>query len=142
MDYDVHIANCVAESTVVLTYENTEDKLLEVELVVPTRAESIISKIQVQIRDRIIETLIQEKQKAKEKYEDAVAGGHSAAFAELVGENKDRIFKLMLGNVQPADQIVVRISLVEQLNIVEGAFHYSFPLGFKDLLTYILGDTG
>jgi hypothetical protein len=41
----------------------------------------LVSKIIAQIDDRVIEAIIQEKESAKEKYDDAIASGNTAVYA-------------------------------------------------------------
>ena len=52
----------------------------------PLDAETIFSKLVVTIDDKVIEAKVQEKEKAKEKYDDVIAGGNLGVLAERKSE--------------------------------------------------------
>ena len=75
---------CVVNDSFVLieliqTYKNNTNHSLETEFSFPAEVDSVISKMIIQIEDKTIETKLMAKAKAQEKYEDAIASGHSAA---------------------------------------------------------------
>ncbi len=47
---------------------------------------------------RIVEAKVMEQKKAEEKYEDAIAGGHSALMMNVDKDKKD-MYTLNLGNI-------------------------------------------
>ena len=52
------------------------------------------------INDIVIEAKVLEQEEAKEKYDDAVAGGHSAVMLEENKVDQD-VFKMNIGNILP-----------------------------------------
>ena len=54
--------------------------------------------MKITIGEKIVYGKVMEKEKAEEKYEDAISGGHSAVMAK---ENK-QIISMNIGNVLPA----------------------------------------
>jgi hypothetical protein len=66
----------VIESCLHLTYLNDSDTKIEAVLELPNNPDLVIGKLKIKVGETEIEGLVQEKQRAKEKYEDAVAAGH------------------------------------------------------------------
>lgn len=70
--------------------------------------------------------MIREKEEAKQKYDDAIAGGHAAVIAE---KKKDAI-ALKIGNLLPGESATISLSLLEDLEVVGGAWGYTLPASF------------
>lgn len=92
----------------------------------PINEKSIVTKLAALIGDRLVEASIREKEEGKERYDDAVAGGHTAFFAEN-SEKKQTSMTLKLGNLLPKQQAVINISIIEEVEIFEGAYCYFIP---------------
>ena len=70
---------------------------------------ALVSRLSISIGDdRVIEARVMEKERAEEKYDDAVAAGHGAV---KMTETKGESYELSLGNVQPGQEAVVKIQL-------------------------------
>ena len=78
----VQVTNVIAVIDVVQTYFNDSESPLEVTLMFPIEKDHALGKLTIQIGDTIIEGKIMNKVKAKEKYEDAMSGGHTAVMAQ------------------------------------------------------------
>ena len=77
------LRGALATTNVELKYLNpSETNPLECTYTYPLEKTSFLAKLEVVIDDRIIETKIQDKEKAKERYDDAMASGKAAVFAE------------------------------------------------------------
>ncbi len=84
-----------------LTYVNVgSDSPIECTFEFPLEKTSVISKLVAQIDDRVLEAKVKEKEDAKEQYDDAIAAGNTAVFAERDKKNYDSI-TLTLGNLMP-----------------------------------------
>ena len=75
------VTNVIAVIDIVQTYYNHSENPLEVTLMFPVEKDHTLGKLNIQIGDDIIEGKILNKEKAEEKYEDAVAGGNTAVMA-------------------------------------------------------------
>ena len=58
----------------------------------------------VTLDDKVIESKLLEKEKATEKYEDAIASGNSAF---LMKEDKNKLIELVVGNINPGQKVKV-----------------------------------
>ena len=92
----------------------------------PLAANSLVTRLVAQIGDRIVECSVREKEAAKARYDDAIAGGHAAALAET---KKDAV-SIKLGNLLPGETATITVGLVEDLDVVGGAWAYSVPGAF------------
>ena len=72
------------------------------------------------------------KERAEQNYEDTIAGGHSA-FMMKVDENKNNMYILNLGNIRPGEFASVHIVILQSLQIVEGSYHFAFPMSYLPL---------
>ena len=85
-----------ATTHVELTYVNSiADSPLECTYTLPVDKNTVVSKFEVMIDDRTVNTKVTEKEKAKENYEDAVARGNAAVVAEK--SKKDQVMTVKLG---------------------------------------------
>ena len=66
----------------------------------PIEQSTTITKLMVQIDDRLVEAKIKAKEEAKETYNDAIAAGNTAVYAERSGKQNESV-TLKLGNLLP-----------------------------------------
>src|SRR5690606_23820648 len=66
-----------------------------------------------------------ERGKAREEYDDAIAGGHRAAIAE---EDRPGVFTMRVGNLRPGEEAVVTLTLTGPLPVDDGVAELRFPL--------------
>ena len=90
----------------------------------PIHQEYGISKLVIQVGDNVIEGKILEKQKAQEKYDDAVASGHTAAIAQ---EDAKNMMRLTIGNILPNQEVTVHLQLIHILKVEGGAYCLIVP---------------
>lgn len=79
--------------------------------------------------DRLIEGLVKEKERAREIYEDAIAGGYQAGLLEEKEQQEEKVLRMKLGNIEPGEVIEVEIGIIEQAKVMEGAYAISIPTG-------------
>ena len=74
----------LARFTLVQTYKNTvSDSQIECSLIIPKIDDFVMGKMQIKVGDAdIIEGKVLKREQAKQKYEDAIASGHTAVMAK------------------------------------------------------------
>ena len=77
----------------------------------PIEKDHALGKLTIQIGNTIIEGKIMSKVKAEEKYEDAMAGGHTAVMAQESEEQPDMV-KVKVGNLLPLQEAIVHFQLL------------------------------
>ena len=100
VDTRSELRGSTASTNVELTYVNpSQDSPLECTYVVPIEKNTLLAKFEAVINDRVVETKVMRKERAQERYDDAVAGGNAAVFAKK--SKKDDTMTIKLGNLLP-----------------------------------------
>lgn len=98
VDIKSELRGPIAVSSIELTYVNPHsDNSLECTYVLPLEKTTLLAKFEAIINDRVIETKVMKKEKAQEKYEDAIAAGNAAVLAER--KNDKEVMTVKLGNL-------------------------------------------
>ena len=92
--------NAVGVLNIVQTYINAGEAPLEVTLKFPTEKEYALGRLTIQIGDDLIEGKILKKEKAEQRYEDAIAGRNTAVMAKEDEKDPD-VVKILVGNLLP-----------------------------------------
>ena len=70
-----------------------------------------------------------EKEEAKQKYDDAVASGHTGALVKYDEEVAD-ILTVNLGSIQPAQTVKVEVTMNVVLQASSQFYNFHFPIEF------------
>lgn len=106
-------------------FENAYDENLRVTYRMPLPADGAISGYEFVIGERTIKGAIDKKTQARERFERAVASGHTAALLE---QERADIFTQQIGNIPPREAIVARITIDQRLVwLPEGEWELRFP---------------
>ena len=116
-----------------LKYANDGSNPIEVVFRFPIEESFAVVGLEAEISDRKIKAEVKEKEEAKQMYDDAMASGFSAAFAE---EKSGDIFSISLGNLPPQSEAKLHLKLAGELPIdAEGAVRFSLPAVLKPRYT-------
>ena len=116
-----------------LTYENNTSSPLEVFFRTPVDESYAVVGLEASIDGRKIRAEVQEKQKARKTYQDAISRGRTAAFGE---EKKGDIFSLILGNLPAGEKAVLQLTMVGELAVEpNGAVRFVLPVVLKPRYT-------
>ena len=121
---DVNITGNIADVTVKQVYENTGKKPIEAIYVFPASTRSAVYALTMKIADREIKAQIQEKQKAREQYEQAKQEGKSASLLE---QKRPNVFQMNVANIMPKDIIQVELKYTELLEPENGVYEFVYP---------------
>ncbi|KAK3723609.1 hypothetical protein QZH41_019313, partial [Actinostola sp. cb2023] len=91
-----NIKGFTAEVLAIMEYKNNSDSPIEAIYVFPLDEEAAVCGFQATIDGRTIVAEIQEKQEARDTYDDAISSGHSAFLLEESDESSDIFFRSML----------------------------------------------
>ena len=73
--YTIRAQDSVLKSKLHMTYVNDSDIKIEAVLELPNNTDLVISRVQVKVGNKEVLAQVQEKKKAKERYDDAIAAG-------------------------------------------------------------------
>lgn len=109
---EIDVRGLVASATVTQEYRNEGDEPLQAVYVFPLPPDAAVYDMEIRVGDRVIRSLIQEKEEARRTYDTARAEGRRAA---LVEQERPNVFTASVANLMPGDRIGVRIRYVEAL---------------------------
>ncbi|MEL6177500.1 MAG: VIT domain-containing protein [Myxococcota bacterium] len=109
---EAKVTGTCSEVTITQRYRNRESVDVEAVYVFPLEESAAVCGFGAQVGDRRIEGRVEEREKAFETYDDAMAEGHGAM---LLDQERPNIFTASVGNLKPGQTIEVWVRYVAQL---------------------------
>ena len=135
-DAALEVRGLVVSATVTQQYVNSTTAPLEAVYVFPLPHDAAVYDMEIHIGNRVIRSVIREREEAKRIYNAAKAQGQRAA---LVEEERPNVFTTSVTNIMPGDHIDVRLRYVEPLRWTDGTVRLTFPMVVGP--RYIAGQT-
>ena len=128
---EAHIHNSIANIKYSQTYTNTnKDNSIECIYKFPCDPYFSVTGMHIKLDDKEIDAVIMEKEEAKEKYDDAIAAGHTAAKINY-DENIPDIIELAIGALMPEKTVTIDVHMVAKCDVIMyGYFSFIFPVNF------------
>src|SRR6478735_8725244 len=89
---------------------------MRVTYTLPFPADAAVSGFRFSVGDRPIEGTIDKKQRARERFEEALANGQTAAIVE---QERTSLFTQEIGNVPPGVTVVCEVEIDQKLRWLE-----------------------
>ncbi|MEQ9639545.1 MAG: marine proteobacterial sortase target protein [Alphaproteobacteria bacterium] len=124
-DVEITVSGVVARTTVRQRFHNPTDQWVEGVYVFPLPERGAVDTLRMQIGDRFIEGRIEERQKARQQYEQAMREGKRASLLE---QERPNLFTNSVANIGPDETVVVEIHYQERLVPDDGRFAVRFPM--------------
>ena len=121
---DVSIAGVIADVRVTQVYKNDGKRPIEAIYVFPASTRAAVYAMKMTIGDRVITAEIQEREKARQNYEEAKQQGKSASLLE---QERPNVFQMNVANIMPGDKIKVEMNYTELLVPVSGIYEFDYP---------------
>ncbi|MBP8926091.1 MAG: hypothetical protein KBG75_09555, partial [Pseudomonadales bacterium] len=109
---DVHGSGAAARVTVRQKYINVEHSPVEAVYSFPLEEGSAVCELIVECGGRRLSGKIEEREKAFEQYDEAMANGNGAFLAD---QDRPNIFTLSVGNLLPGQEAIVSLVYVTEL---------------------------
>lgn len=122
---DVNIIGFVADVTVTQHYKNDGDVPLEAIYLFPGSVHGAVYAMSMDVGQRRIRGVVQEKQQARETYQQAISEGKTSSLLE---QNEFKFFQTKVGNILPGDDIRVELRYTETLIADAGVYRFRFPM--------------
>ncbi|WIM87033.1 VIT domain-containing protein [Candidatus Mycobacterium wuenschmannii] len=106
-------------------FVNTFDVPLEATYVFPLPDRGAVTAMRMTADGRVVEAELQEREAARQAYDDAIAAGQRASIAE---EERPDVFTMRVGNVVPGERVSIALTLVYPLSYDDGEATFRFPL--------------
>ena len=128
VEIDSHVNELFSITKVTQRFKNPESNPLELRIFVYKKKEIIFSSFSAQIGDYIkVKSKVIKKNKAEEKFGDAIASGNTAIYVSEDSYN-NRII-LNMGNIPPKEEIIL---ICEFIQLTESSKKYEFEF-FRNL---------
>lgn len=124
VDIQADIAGRGAKVKISQQFRNTEKKSIEAVYKFPLPENAVVCGFRALIEDRIVEGRIEEKEKAFELYDKALAEGHKA---QLMDEERPNIFTLSVGNIKPGGSVIMEITYITLLDSYNSEVRFFLP---------------
>ena len=122
---DIRVHGIIARARVTQRYLNPTDQWTEGVYVFPLPETAAVDRLRLLIGDRAVEGVIDERQAAEQRYQEARDAGQQAS---LVSQERPNIFTNAVANIPPGDSITVEIEYQQVLAYDQGAFRLRFPM--------------
>ena len=131
MQIEVFVNESYAETYINQTYSNHNSNPVELSVDLPNKKGVQFVDFEVEIQDKKVKSKLLTKEKAEEKYNDAVSSGNAAIY---VYEDKyfNRIV-INMGNIPPNEKVIF---ISEFIQLTESSKSYEFEL-FRNLPIFI-----
>ncbi|XP_048014651.1 von Willebrand factor A domain-containing protein 5A-like isoform X3 [Megalobrama amblycephala] len=113
---EVRVQDHVATVSSTLQYVNEEERPLEALFVFPLPADAAVCHFSAKIGEQEIVAEVQERETARDRYDDAVSSGQQAFLLEESKESPD-VFRLSVGCLSPGQNAAVTIIYVTELAV-------------------------
>jgi Ca-activated chloride channel family protein len=120
----VNIAGVIADVMISQVYKNEGKNVLEAIYVFPASTRAAVYDMKMKIGEREIFAIIQEKQQARQTYEQARNEGKTASLLEQMRPN---VFQMNVANIMPGDIIEVELRYTEFLVPELSVYEFVYP---------------
>src|SRR6516162_1599655 len=117
VECDFSVVSGIAEVSMTQIFRQDNDKPLDCEYLFPLPADASVYFCEADINGRTIRAQVRERQEARKIAAEKKAAGFRTALVEAEREN---LFTLSLGNVQPDDLVIIRLKYFQTLRSLAG----------------------
>src|SRR6185436_19154631 len=121
----IQVTGIIARTRMSQVFHNPGAEFVEGVYVFPLPEKAAVDHLWMQIGERVIEGVIQEKEEARRTYEKAKSDGKKAA---LVEQQRPNLFTNSVAHIGPNEQVRVTIEYQQTLAYDNGEYRLRFPL--------------
>jgi Ca-activated chloride channel family protein len=119
------IVGMLAETTLQQVFKNTLNQPLEATYIFPLPPSAAVTSFTMRVGERLVEGVLEERQRAREQYAQAIQQGYRAAITE---QERPNVFTLQVGNLMPGEEAQITFRMAMPLQLDMGEVTYRFPL--------------
>ena len=114
----VQIYGGIGKLNLVHEYMNKRDDTIECRFTFPVHKEMAVCSLTIVTDGREMEAKIVPKEKAREKYEDALGSGDSAYLLHYDSDQQD-LLTMNIGNLKSGTSVTVKLGILMKLEVVD-----------------------
>ncbi len=107
-----HVCGDVASVELDQIFEQNAGQPLDCLYTFPLPSSAAVYRCEMHVNDRVIRAKVEERERARELAREKKAAGHRTALVEM---ERDNLFTLSLGNLQPGEMVVIRFAYFQTL---------------------------
>ena len=134
VECDFSVVSGIGEFSITQIFRQENEKPLDCEYLFPLPADASVYFCEADINGRTIRAQVRERQEARQIAAEKKAAGFRTALVEAEREN---LFTLSLGNIQPGDLVIVQLKYFQTLRSLAGMPSIEIP--FSPGIRYIPG---
>jgi Ca-activated chloride channel homolog len=134
VECDFSVVSGIGDISMTQVFRQDNDKPLDCEYLFPLPADASVYSCEADINGRTIRAQVRERQEARQIAAEKKAAGFRTALVEAEREN---LFTLSLGNVQPGDLVIIQLKYFQTLRSLAGMPSIEIP--FCPGIRYIPG---
>ena len=131
LDVDARIVGFLAETTVVMTFHNPNDRILEGELVFPLPEGATVSGYGLDVGGELVDGVVVERQRARVAFEAETRVRVDPGLAEWV---QGSTFRTRIYPFPANGSRTIKLQYVSDLTVADGAATYDLPLAYQEEL--------
>jgi hypothetical protein len=104
------VDNAIATIEITQVFQNELEGPVDATYQFPTDPDqnAAVSKLIFEMDSKVVEAKVMAKEKAQEKYDDALAAGNAAVMVQEHEKDKD-LLKMQIGGIQPGQEVTVKV---------------------------------
>jgi Ca-activated chloride channel homolog len=124
-DVQLKISGGLIEAEVAQVFTNNTNTTLEAIYVFPLPSEATVTNMELRIGERVIRSVVKEREEAKQEYETARTEGRRAALLE---QERPNIFTTSVANFDPGETVRIRFTYLQAADYQRGKYGVTFPM--------------
>lgn len=112
-------------TTVTQTFENDTEHPLEAAYIFPLPSRATVTDMEMRTEDRVISSVVKEREEARKTYEKAKKAGKKTALLE---QERPNIFTTSVANFMPGETVSVSFTYMQSLTYENGSYNINFPM--------------
>lgn len=121
---EAELSGMIARVSVTQQFHNPYDEKIEAIYLFPLHQDSAVDQMEMKIGDRVIKSMIKEREEAKKIYTEAKNNGNVAS---LLDQERSNIFTQAVANIEPGQQVTITIRYSLTLTWKDGRYEFDVP---------------
>jgi Ca-activated chloride channel family protein len=124
-DVRLNMSGGLIEGEVAQVFTNNTNTVLEAIYVFPLPAEATVTGMELRVGERVIRSIVKEREEARQEYDAARSAGKKAA---LLDQERPNIFTTSVANFNPGETVRIRFTYLQAADYQRGKYGLTFPM--------------